>query len=257
MKYNIEHIHHYGEIVSDPIQSDEALLLYSLVKVTRPKIIVEIGFSKGSSALNFLKAMPEECRLYSFEIDEGCRKYADSINDPRFKFVLKGQEAFLPSDIDDQRIDLLFIDASHELRLNKSLFKRIRPCLNENALVVIHDTGTWNRRLIPKDYEPWQYYLNWKKIIDEGAVVNEVEFAHQPGERRFVNWIKRRYPEFEVVNFHSLNTVRHGLTLLQKYKKLELGKIKLSVNIDPVKQVIRRITPAPLKKFLRLVKRRS
>ena len=107
-----------------------------------------------------------------------------------------------------------------------ALFGRIKISLNENALIVINDTGTWSK----KEEKTNLYGLcsmgtvHIKKIQESygDAYVSEDEFAHQLDERRFVSYLKVAYPDLEQIYLHSLRTIRHGLTILQKYKKLPL-----------------------------------
>jgi predicted O-methyltransferase YrrM len=225
MEFDITHLKDYSNLVSGPVQSDEALLLFSIVKVINPRVIVEFGFSEGHSSLNFLRALSQDGFLYSFDCSKKSENIASLIKDQRFKFVLKRQEDFHPSDIDYRPIDILFIDASHDIICDIALFEKIDNSLNENALIIIHDTGTWNKKLIPKDYVPWIEHMK-KQESSGDAHVNEEEFAHQPDERRFVNYLKVAYPDLEQIHFHSLRTIRHGLTILQKYKKLPLGSFE-------------------------------
>ncbi|UCC94762.1 MAG: hypothetical protein JSW40_08115, partial [Candidatus Omnitrophota bacterium] len=82
MEYDISHLRNYEEIVHGPIQSDEALFLYGLTKLIRPRVIVEFGFG-GRSSINFLKALPGDGLLYSFDCNEKCKKIADDVKDPR------------------------------------------------------------------------------------------------------------------------------------------------------------------------------
>ncbi len=242
MKYDLAHLDTFSELANGPIQSDEALFLYSLVRTLRPKIIVEFGFFDGNSAINFLRALPENGLLYSFDCDENCVKKAASIKDPRFKFILKRQEDFKPTDINNQSIDMLFIDASHDFNLNLALFEKIQKYLSSCATILVHDTGTWNKELIPESYTPWHEHMKSMEKIDSGANVNQKEFAHQPDERRFLNHLKLKYPEFQQVHIHSLNTPRHGLTVLQKNKFLPLGSNGIPFEL---KMKIKSIIPWP------------
>jgi predicted O-methyltransferase YrrM len=50
-KYSLSHLRTFEEYPAGPIQRDEALLLYALVKTVDPKTIVEFGFLAGHSAL--------------------------------------------------------------------------------------------------------------------------------------------------------------------------------------------------------------
>ena len=49
------HLTFYDELSWGPVQRDEALVLYSLVRAIRPQTVVEIGFLRGDSAFNFLR----------------------------------------------------------------------------------------------------------------------------------------------------------------------------------------------------------
>lgn len=217
MDYDLSHLKDYKELCSGPIQSDEALFLYSLVKVLRPKVIVEFGFYLGHSAINFLRAMPENCKLYSFDHWVKSKQVASQIKDDRFKFIFKNQQDFFSEDIDNNLIDIIFIDASHKCEINIKMFNKIKNSLNENALILIHDTGSWNIDYLGEQIKnipsPGHYFLNKK------------EYLHQPDERWFVNYLRRHYPKFNQIHLHSLNTLRHGLTILQRNDFLQLGKI--------------------------------
>ena len=111
MAYDLEHLESFDDYRAGPIQPDEALFLFSLVRVVRPRVIVELGFYEGHSATNFLKSMPDDCNLYSFDCSAEAENFSKRINDPRFKFIRKFQEEFCTADIDNNSIDILFIDA--------------------------------------------------------------------------------------------------------------------------------------------------
>ncbi len=209
MRYELSHL----ESESDPsVQPDEALLLYSMVKVMSPKTIVEFGFLNGYSARNFLKAMPADCKLYSFDPKPLPGTVAQFLHDTRFKFLQKKGEDFFHSDIDNALIDMAFIDASHEFESNVKIFSRIKKYLSDNCVVAVHDTGLFNKDFMDGEWNiPGSFY------------VGENGFAHQPQERLFVNYLKRKNPKFGQIHFHSMNVRRKGLTILQRYKKLPLG----------------------------------
>ncbi|MBI4349706.1 MAG: class I SAM-dependent methyltransferase [Elusimicrobia bacterium] len=219
MPYELSHLD-YSDDILGPIQPDEALLLYGLVRVLAPRVVVEIGFCEGHSARNFLKALGPDSVLYSFDPDPACAERAAALNDPRLRFVAKRQEDFLPDDIDRRPIDLLFIDASHDPDLNLRFFDRVRGSLAESAIVAVHDTGTWDERVIPVEYGMWIEHARDVVRRDPAARVGATEVAHQPGERRFVNRLKAEHPELEQLHLHSVRVRRHGLTLLQRYRPL-------------------------------------
>src|SRR3954463_13145797 len=53
--FDLAHLAWYEEeLAVGPLQREEALLLFALVRVMRPAVVVELGFLQGRSALNFL-----------------------------------------------------------------------------------------------------------------------------------------------------------------------------------------------------------
>ena len=205
-KYSLSHLNNFEEYAAGPIQRDEALLLFALVKTVDPKTIVEFGFLAGHSAKNFLIAMSSDARLYSYDISEASGKLAMKINDKRFKFILKSQTEFAPSDVDNRMIDLAFFDAAHDFQLNVATFEKLMGSLSERALMVVHDTGAWYGDL-KGSRSPEGYFLDRQRGLG---------YIHRPDERKFVNYIKETMPDFDQIHFHSTSKFRHGLTILQR-----------------------------------------
>ena len=98
---DVAHLTLSHDNMDGPVQRDEALLLHALLRVLRPKTVVEIGFFRGQSAFNFLRALDGEARLYSFDIKPACLNVAERRfgRDPRFRLVLKSHEKIEPKDI--------------------------------------------------------------------------------------------------------------------------------------------------------------
>lgn len=198
-----------------PLQRDEAIALFGIVRTVRPKTVVEFGFFHGHSAFNFLQALPADARLFSYDIDvDSIRRAMTEFNfDRRFTFIGKSQTEFAHEDIGNREIDFAFFDAAHELELNIETFKRIVPHLAPEAMVAVHDTGLWHRAHFAPIHETFtrEYPGMWKS----GDL-----YAHQPGERAFIDWIVAEHPEFSAIHFHSTGTLRHGFSLLQQKRSL-------------------------------------
>ncbi|MES2659837.1 MAG: class I SAM-dependent methyltransferase [Verrucomicrobiota bacterium] len=198
-----------------PLQRDEAIALFGIVRTLRPKTLVEFGFFHGHSAFNFLQAMTDDARLFSYDIDGDSirRARTEFTFDRRFTFIGKSQTEFAPGDIGNREIDFVFFDAAHELELNIETFNRIAPHLAAEAMVAVHDTGLWNRSHFAPIHETFtrEYPGVWKS----GDL-----YAHQPGERAFIEWVLENHPEFTAIHFHSTNTLRHGFSLLQRKRNL-------------------------------------
>jgi predicted O-methyltransferase YrrM len=204
--YSLGHLRHFKERAAGPVQRDEALLLYAIVKTIDPKTVVEFGFMAGHSAVNFLKAMSIDARLYSYDISGSALQLAEKVRDRRFVFVCKSQADFDSSDVENRRVDLAFFDASHNYDLNVATFERLSDSLSERALVIVHDTGTWHGDL--KGFRTADGYF-----IGDSA---ESGYVHRPGERKFVNYIRETRPDFDQIHLHSTTKLRHGLTLMQR-----------------------------------------
>ncbi len=212
----ISHLSSYRENDAiGPLQRDEAIALFGIIRTLRPKTVVEFGFFHGHSAFNFLQALPDDAKLFSYDIDpESIRRAEKEFTfDRRFHFIGKSQTEFDPADIDQQEIDFVFFDAAHELELNIETFRRIVPHLAPEAMVAVHDTGLWHKSHFAPIHETFtrEYPGVWK----HGDL-----YAHQPGERAFIDWIVAEYPGFSAIHFHSTRTLRHGFSILQQTRLL-------------------------------------
>jgi len=195
-----------------PVQQCEALFLFAITKVLQPRIILEFGFNRGQSARNFLAAAPSTAEVHSFDISPHSAAIARQLSyDKRLHFHHKSQADFIPGDIGHRKADLVFIDASHDLLLNQETWKRLTPCLNDNCVVVVHDTGTWARGAM-RD----MHFQFAASPPTAAGWVSADEFAHQLDERRFVNWICDSDPSFNIIHLHTTQVLRHGLSLLQR-----------------------------------------
>jgi len=208
------------ELAVGPLQRDEALLLHAVVRVIRPAVVLELGFLRGRSALNFLAAVPPSSHLYAVDNDPHAQERARDVFDgvPNFHFIAKSQDEIGAADVGGAPIDLLFMDASHDVTLNQRTFERLLDLLAPNAIVAVHDTGSW----------PLDHFLplhhQCVREGTEGEWISDTQFAHQVAERRFVNWIRETHPEFAQLHLHSERTVRHGLTLMQRSTALPVER---------------------------------
>ena len=234
LKYDLSHLTQTTVFQVGPIQDDEALMLFGmyrvyyyflihiissnysvlgLVKLIRPKTIVEFGFYVGDSSINFLKALDPDAKMYSFDI-ELRNPNARSLTDLRFKFIKKSQTDFDPTDVDNRTIDIAYLDDGHQFSLQTGLFPKLIKQVSKNGIIVIHDTGL-------------HIYMNSIQIEKDCVCdfENLCGIQHAVGERQFVNWILENYPEWEVINFHSFEVHRHGLTFLQRKYKFGLESV--------------------------------
>jgi predicted O-methyltransferase YrrM len=210
--FAVEHLSQYAESsASGPIQRSEAHLLFAITAVLKPRYVVEVGFGRGHSAHNFLKALDGWGRLMSIdsarppEVELLVREYSN------FTFLQKRQEDIYLNDF-SERIDLLFVDGSHEFYKNVIFFERVKNQLSSDCMIAVHDTGPWGEEHI----QPQQRQFAVQKVPWSNS------FYHQPGEVRFVQWIRSQYREWNILHFHSQRCLRHGITLLQRNRAMLL-----------------------------------
>lgn len=184
---------HYNGIVLGPLLDEDAFFLQSIIRMTNPKVVVEFGYFWGKSSKMMLEVMDADAELHSFDNTKN-----PVVEDKRFHFYCKSQEEI--TGIKD--IDFVFLDASHYLDLNQKTFEAIKDCMSEKGIIAIHDTGTWVGGNV---FNAERGHLNTKG-----------EWVHCPDEIDFVNWLKKEYPQWQQIHFHSNRQVRHGITLLQK-----------------------------------------
>jgi predicted O-methyltransferase YrrM len=115
---DFSHILAVRELQIGPIHRDEAVFLFGLTRILRPRTIVEFGFMHGHSALNFLLAADPECQIFSYDIASGSEGIARRCfgHHHNFSFIRKSQTDFSPEDIGHREIDMCFLDAPASCR---------------------------------------------------------------------------------------------------------------------------------------------
>jgi len=211
---------HFGSILEE-----EAKCLGGLVSMLNPMTVVEFGFAGGESSRDFLNYMGKDSKIYSFDIESNSLNISRGIKDNRFKFIHKSQTDFLHSDIDNRVIDFCFLDASHNCDLNIQTFNKIKEHMSRDAILVTHDTGGWRRKFSLKDGRE-NYWIREVAPFDPGYYITEDEYGPQIGEREFVNYITEGDSGFVVINLHTPHAFRHGLTMFQKERSLEIERWK-------------------------------
>jgi predicted O-methyltransferase YrrM len=210
--YELSHLSYFDEEDAvGSVQRDEALLLFGLVRVLRPQVVVELGFLGGQGAFNLLQALAPGATLYCFDISEASEAIAREAfgRFENLRFRRLSQDEIAPEHLDGRAIDLVFLDASHDLELNKRTLDRLVPMLSRDGIIAVHDTGAWAR----PTFGPLH-----RGIAHESPHLWATAelFEHQREERAFVNWVLEARPELAQIHLHSRHTVRHGMTLLQR-----------------------------------------
>jgi hypothetical protein len=206
VNYNINHLTQpETQRVLGPIQDDEALFLYSIIKGMRLNRILEIGGGEGYSARNFLQSMDKvNGKLYTVDINPV------PILAENHKVIIKNALHLSVSDVDDQAVDLVFFDCHDIIQMDIFHYYVANGIITDNTILALHDTNL--------HYEPFQIFGSY--IPEEGG------YAHQPVERKMVNIFKSiGYDIFTLHTTKDKHTAefpfRHGITVCQKFKELK------------------------------------
>lgn len=194
------------ETALGPLQRSEAEFLYSMIKVIKPNNIVEFGFLFGASTVCLLEgSLGYDSNVTSFDINlhENMDILKNKYNN--FNYCIKDQRNFKITDLVNDKIDFIFLDATHKFECNKITFEKILPYLTDNCIIMVHDTGYWNKK----------FMLELHFAFTKGKWIDDIHYAHRPEELQFINWVKEEY-NFNLIKFGSDNCLRHGFTLLQK-----------------------------------------
>lgn len=212
-KYDFSHlVQPANQNVGGPIQDDEALALYALVRTMRLKRVLELGGLSGYSARNFLAALSWDTDTAVYTVDlEPVERQADN------HFTIRKDAALIePRDVHDKPLDLVFFDC-HVYDAQMEMFLRLRRhgLVTDDTVIALHDTG-----LHPRRSAPWSYPL--------ADTDGQHGWVHQDVERRMVNALRRDFG-YDAICLHTdvrrndeRLPFRHGLTVMKKFSELKV-----------------------------------
>jgi hypothetical protein len=193
------------QAVLGPIQDDEALLLFAVIRVMRLRSILEIGGLGGYSAVNFLKAVGPDGIVFTCDINPVHQRALNH------RVIHKDVRFLTDKDVDGVILDLVFFDC-HDYAVQMEMYLTLRRAgvISDRTMLALHDTN-----LHPRQYVTWAYPV-------EGE---DAGFVHQVAERKMVNDFKRL--GYDALCFHTRMDChdeklpfRHGLTILKKFVPL-------------------------------------
>lgn len=217
MNYDLSHLtQNDDQCAPGPIQDDEALLFFALIRVTRIRRVVEFGSVPGYSAKNFIAAIGDTGHVYSVDWGEDgpTPKVADN-----HVVITKNVADVEPEDLGNEPIDLLFFDC-HAYEASLCAFQKLRRAgiITDKTIFAFHDTNLW-----PTKDSPNITGAEWPEIAYEV----EGGFVFCPPERQLVNDFKEM--GYDVLNLGTDKSAhgpdfpyRCGLSIACKFVKLEL-----------------------------------
>lgn len=220
VKYDLSHLtQSEDQNVGGPVQDDENLFLYSIIRGCRLSRILEIGGLDGYSAKNFLQAMDynrsetdkDNYMLYT------CDLFDVPNQGPHHKVIVKNGVDLTPDDVDNKPLDMVFFDCHDMIQMVIYSVLCSKQIITDNTILALHDTNL--------HYPPFQHRKHYAPYDPIGEYVpSEGGFAHQPVERHMTNIFKDMgYDIFSIgtdASKHSAEfPVRHGMTICRKFKK--------------------------------------
>jgi predicted O-methyltransferase YrrM len=124
------------QAVWGPIQDDEALFLFALIRTARMRRILEVGGLDGYSATNFLRATGDSGQVYTVDLNP-----VPKVAENHYP-ICKNAGDIQPQDVGSEPLDLVFFDC-HVYPAQASLFNRLRSAgiITEETVLAWHDTG--------------------------------------------------------------------------------------------------------------------
>lgn len=204
-KYSLDHLtQDERQQAEGPIQDDEALFLFSIIRGMRIKTVFEIGGLNGYSATNFLQAVGADGVVFTCDINP-VRKLAEN-----HFFIHKNALDVQRSDLHDKTMELVFFDC-HDYNVQMMVFHRFRDLgiIDSHTVLALHDTNT----------HPYKS-VDWAYPVSQGG------YVHQPAERKMVNdFVQMGYHAFclhtRLAKHSGDFPYRHGVTIMSLFTRLE------------------------------------
>jgi len=201
--YSLSHlVQPDNQDILGPIQDDEALFLFGLIRVLCIRRVLEVGGLDGYSAANFCAAVGTSGKVYTVDFNEVPTVAACHIT------IQKDAAQLVAGDLDGLPLDLIFLDC-HVYDAQMQLLKNLEQCgiVTRDTVIALHDTA-----LHPDDRVGWGYQI-------EGG------WVHQNVERAIVNALRLDgwealllHPPFS--RFTPEMPRRHGLAVLSRPTRL-------------------------------------
>jgi hypothetical protein len=202
--YNLDHLTQPPhQEVWGPIQDDEALFLFSLIRTMCLKRILEIGGLAGYSAMNFVKAAGADAIVYTVDLNP-VHQIA-----PNHVTIQKNAALLTALDVENRPLDLVFFDC-HLFGVQMTAFRTLRSAgmITDDTVLAWHDTNL----------HPHKFFASDMPHVPGG-------WAHQPDERQMVNEIRRL--GYDVISLDTKAHMhgphlpfRHGVSIARIFKPL-------------------------------------
>lgn len=204
VQYDLAHLTQApSQEVIGPIQDDEALALFALIRCMRLDRVLEIGGLGGYSARNFLAAVGPAGAVYSVDIHRVPQVA------PNHRCITKDARDLTTGDVDGLPLDLVFFDCHDMVQMQVFAAMREQGMITDRTVLALHDTNLHPHNI-----------TGCARI--EGRARIEGGWEHQPVEREMTRQFRASHG-YDVFSYHTTASrhdatlpYRHGLTICQK-----------------------------------------
>lgn len=157
-------------------------LLGDLIRIEKPKVMIESGVESGYSTEHFLVAMDDagQGHLYSCDPAPSGFYIANPIVHPRFTFI-KGRSYEVLDEIVKKTgpIDMFLHDSDHSFGCQSWEFNWAWNHVRSGGIIASDDTG-WSDTTPDKPHKAWEKFLNSHGILHLTNKINNAEWVRRP-----------------------------------------------------------------------------
>lgn len=155
----------------------DLVFLLKLIKLLRPKRVLEVGSFRGYTALAIAQHLDPDGRLIAVDIEPN---HGEAYRGTPFEILIERRVGAISPEIFSAdkpgSYDLIFIDADHRYEAVKNDTDTVMSLVAEEGLVVWHD------------YSNWGYYSGYCQVPEYlNQLSTKIPIAHIPGSNLAVH----------------------------------------------------------------------
>jgi predicted O-methyltransferase YrrM len=113
-------------------------LIYSLIKMTCAKNVMEIGVFEGYTSIKMVEALPKDGKFTGIDINDYLKTDLKSIG-PEIDFIL-GESITVMQGMKPKQFDFIFVDGDHHWENILPEFKEVVKLITPGGIIAYHDT---------------------------------------------------------------------------------------------------------------------
>jgi len=113
-------------------------LIYSLIKMTCAKNVMEIGVFEGYTSVKMVEALPKDGKFTGIDINDYLKNDLKSIG-PEIDFIL-GESITVMQNMKPKQFDFIFVDGDHHWENILPEFKEVVKLITPGGVIAYHDT---------------------------------------------------------------------------------------------------------------------